>query len=152
MGSFSCTLRLFLSCDFGNIFWISAWYCFIIFYEEITVFLDLSVVYISGSCLWTRFFFFFNNWELLDYNIHLKWCKKTGRKINWLRRVLLFDNGAEADTELCKRNQYDKIWYETSGSWALAKHDPYQTTKLNVKHLHFQDSKRFFFKTSKWTC
>lgn len=49
--------------------------------------------------------FFFNNWELLDCNIHLKWCKKTGQKINGLKRVLLLDNGADADTELCKRNQ-----------------------------------------------
>lgn len=77
----------------------------------------------------------FNNSELLEYNIHLKWCKDTGLKINWLGRVLLFDNGAETNTELHKK-WVDKILCQTDYSRReFTLPDPYQTTKLNVKHL-----------------
>lgn len=94
VGSFTYTLKLFLLCDFWNIFWKS-----VLIYHYL---LWRNNLYIYGLCLWTKFFFFYH-WELLDYNIHLKWCKETGLKINRLGHVLLFDNSDETNMGLYKR-------------------------------------------------
>lgn len=51
MGSFIHTLKFFFLVILETYFEFLFRYCFILFYEEITVFIDLSVVYLFGSCL-----------------------------------------------------------------------------------------------------
>lgn len=90
---FTYMLKLFLLCDFGNIFWRSVLMYHYLLWRH-------NSLYIYGLCLWTKFLFLFLS---LDYHIHRKWCKGTGLKISRLGHVLLLDNSDETNMKLCKR-------------------------------------------------
>ena len=60
-------LKLFLLCDFGNMFWISV----LISYQYLLWRNSSLCKFIYGLCLWIRVFKK-NNWELLDCHIYLK--------------------------------------------------------------------------------